>query len=525
MLEPAPKGHVKRRWRAWHCVAIGLSFANLAAFQRWKPMLGYSDSDAYFMKLPPAPAEYWAAIVSVLTLGGILSLITIFVSRIQAGRLLRIARCVWLLLLLKVAVVFASPLRSLLLQLFGEYRLPLLSIAGLLLVLSFALWPVKIFPWAMYGLLILSPFAAVTIGEACWRAMRYDPVAFLDKATAPPLPADPAGPRVVWLILDEMDQRLIFEDRDASLQLPEIDRLRGVSVYASRAYPPGGSTSNSIPSLILGKRVVAMRPAGPSDLLLSENGTAKEAGWAGQANVFSRVRTLGLNAGVVGWYHPYCRVLDAELARCHWVEMEEWVNVTRRTFAQSLLNQLGMIVFLPHAQSLAMEARTRRRNEIVSAALAMVRDRSIQLSFLHFHGAHVPYVYNRFERQFITNDPDGHGYNPRHYLDGLALADRSVGRLRTALEEAHVWGATTVLVSSDHWYRQSQALDGKTDKRVPFLLKMAGQTASVQYDTPFNTALTQGLVVAILRKEVASPQDALAWLDRHRNDTPLLPLE
>jgi hypothetical protein len=506
-------------------VAIGLSFANLASFQRWKPMLGYSDSEAYFMKLPPAPAEYWAAIVTVLSLGGILSLITMFVSRIQAGRLLRIARCFWLLLLLKIAVVFASPLRSLLLLLFGEYRLPLLSIAAVLLILSFTLWPVKIFPWAMYGLLILSPFVAVTMGEACWRAIRYDPAAFPDKATAPPLPTDPSGPRVVWLIFDEMDQRLIFEDRAASLQLPELDHLRSVSVYASRAYPPAESTLSSIPSLILGKRALARRPAGPGDLLLSDNATATETGWAGQANVFSSVRALGLNTGVVGWYHPYCRVLAADLTQCHWVEMEEWVNVTGRSFAQSLLNQLGMILYLPHAQSLAMEERVRRRTELTSAAMAMARDRSIQLAFLHFHGSHVPYVYNRFERQFITSDPDGHGYNPKHYMDGLALADRSLGRLRRTLEEAHAWDATTVLVSSDHWYRESQALDGKTDKRVPFLLKMAGQTAPVAFDTPFNTTLTEKLVVAILRKEVTSPQDALAWLARHRNDTPLLPLE
>jgi len=60
---------------------------------------------------------------------------------------------------------------------------------------------------------------------------------------------------------------------------------------------------------------------------------------------------------------------------------------------------------------------------------------------------------------------------------------------------------------------------------VPFLVKMAGQTAPVEFDTPFNTSLTQGLVVAILRKEVVSPQDVLAWLERYRNDTPLLPLE
>ena len=176
---------------------------------------------------------------------------------------------------------------------------------------------------------------------------------------------------------------------------------------------------------------------------------------------------MGLNTAVAGWYHPYCRVLTADLTQCHWMEIEEWVNVTGRTFAQSLLNQLGMIVYLPYAQSLSMEERVRRRSELASAATAMAQDRSIQLTFLHFHGSHVPYVYNRFERQFITHDPDGHGYNPQHYMDGLALADRSLGRLRRILEEAHAWDSTTVVVNSDHWYRESQALDGKTDKRCP----------------------------------------------------------
>ncbi len=524
-MDPARKDIVKPRWGTWQCVAVGLSFANLASFQRWKPMLGYSDGDAYFMKLPPAPAEYWAAIVSVLLLGSILSLVTLFVTRVPPGPTYQIARCLWLLLLFKVAFAFAGPLRALLVGLLGDYRLPLLSIAAALLMLAFAMWPVKLFPWAMYGLLTMSPFVAVTIGEACSRAVRYDPAAFFDKATATALPADPSRPKVVWLIFDEMDQRLIFEDRAPSLQLPEMDRLRSVSVYASRAYPPAASTLSSIPSLILGKRVLARRPAGPGNLMVSDNGTAPEAGWAGQTNVFSIARTLGLNSAIVGWYHPYCRVLAQDLTRCQWQEMEEWVNVTGRTFGRSLLNQLGMILYLPHAQSLAMEERVRRRGDLTSAALAVARDPSVHLAFLHFHGSHVPYVYDRFARQFTTTDPDGRGYNPRHYMDGLALADRSLGRLRTTLQEANAWNTTTVLVSSDHWYRESQALDGKTDKRIPFLLKMAGQSATVQCDTPFNTTLSRGLVLAILRKEIVSPQDAVRWLAGHRNDAPLLPLE
>src|SRR2546423_46880 len=47
--------------------------------------------------------------------------------------------------------------------------------------------------------------------------------------------------RVVWLMFDELDQRITFEARPPGLELPELDRLRRESLYADAARPPAGT--------------------------------------------------------------------------------------------------------------------------------------------------------------------------------------------------------------------------------------------------------------------------------------------
>jgi hypothetical protein len=94
------------------------------------------------------------------------------------------------------------------------------------------------------------------------------------------------------------------------------------------------------------------------------------------------------------------------------------------------------------------------------------------------------------------------------------LVDRTVRELRRALEGAGEWGTTTILLSSDHPYRHRPALDAHpVGTKVPFLLKLAGQTAGASYDSRFNTVVTGDLLMAILRGELSSPEDVKVWLD------------
>src|SRR6266404_889647 len=52
---------------------------------------------------------------------------------------------------------------------------------------------------------------------------------------------------------------------------------------------------------------------------------------------------------------------------------------------------------------------------------------------------------------------------------------------RCSIENAGTWGETTVLFTSDHPYREAESFDGKSDPRIPYLLKMASQNGGGVY--------------------------------------------
>ena len=83
---------------------------------------------------------------------------------------------------------------------------------------------------------------------------------------------------------------------------------------------------------------------------------------------------------------------------------------------------------------------------------------------------------------------------------------------REAMTNAGLWDKTTVLVSSDHPNRMSLEVDGKEDPRVPFLLKLAGQTSSVTYNPVLQTIVTKPLLEAILDRKITTPEDVITWL-------------
>jgi len=83
------------------------------------------------------------------------------------------------------------------------------------------------------------------------------------------------------------------------------------------------------------------------------------------------------------------------------------------------------------------------------------------------------------------------------------------------MEQAGVWDSTTVLFTSDHENRQAAALDGKSDTRIPYLLKLASQKTGIGVSERFNSVVTADLLLDVLRGEVVTPQDAAGWLRAH----------
>jgi hypothetical protein len=107
------------------------------------------------------------------------------------------------------------------------------------------------------------------------------------------------------------------------------------------------------------------------------------------------------------------------------------------------------------------------------------------------------------------------------------LVDRTLGELRRAMESAGVWDQTTVLVSSDHWWRiniwatehplteeEATITGGKMDYRVPFILKLKDQNEPIIYNPEFNTIITHDLFIALLHGELSKANEVVTWLDK-----------
>ena len=128
--------------------------------------------------------------------------------------------------------------------------------------------------------------------------------------------AERTGFRVLVLVFDELDFTTAFSN-GPDLHLPEFDRLQRESFWAEHAYPPSDLTLQSMPSYLSGREVVGARIDG-AELMLRFKGQEGEHPRSQEPSLFTRARRTGVRSALVGWYHPYCRVLAGQTAECHW---------------------------------------------------------------------------------------------------------------------------------------------------------------------------------------------------------------
>lgn len=525
---------------------VAFSLANLSFFGAWREVLSPQGfSYLYYWKQNPAAPALLALAANVLLLASIFFITYRFALRFGGTTLQTIARAVFLIIFLRalngVRIQFESLGTRELRLLFG--RVGFFAIELLVVALF-------IFVVARYGIgrvariaasvaLVLSPFGLVGFAQGTWLTVQYGRPIWQERTPAPPFEALMQGrPRVVWLIFDEMDERAAFAERPAGLSLPEFDRLRAQSLFASNAFPPAGHTSQSIPALLTGQLIAAVRPSGPDELMLTFPTLQRPVGWSTQPDIFSDARAARFNTALVGWYHPYCRVIGDRLTFCHWEAASQRTDPARLSLSKNLLRQeVGLLDLLPSTGRLAdrlrvglsrtsLEAYRSGHLEDYRSLLAhaerVAADREFGLAFIHIPVPHPPNIYDRARNDFAVT---GSGT----YLDNLALADRTLGELRRAMESAGVWDETTVVLSSDHWWRtdywgsrlfwssgDEAARGEKVEHRVPFIVKLAGQRSAIAYDEPFNTVLTRDLILDVLGGKLTRPEQSAAWLDAHR---------
>lgn len=314
------------------------------------------------------------------------------------------------------------------------------------------------------------------------------------------LPATPAH-RVVWIIFDEFDGNTVLRRRPAGLELPNVDSLAATSTNALNTQEAGTDTDVAMTSLISGKHVFGVGTWSANKLYLKlKPGTEYDNPFASDS-LFKDVRAMGINAGVVGWYLPYCRVFAPALADCYMESMETRVSGEQPHLSTSIRGQLRTLS--------PFESRQRhilRYNGILQHAESMASDSRLGLVLLHLPVPHAPGIYDA-----KTGKLTPFRFGGKWYYDNIVLADRTLGAIRSAMEKAGVWNDTTVLVSSDHAARQ-YVMPGAHSTWVPFLLKMPGQTQSLQVGRPIDVLITRELIEQILSGKILNADDAGRWL-------------
>jgi len=493
-------------------LAMSLSLANLCFLITWNELLN-------------SPIRRFNAGLAVLINVAALALvfwIAVTVARRSSGVLpMRLARFLFPLVLL-------FPIKTCARLLMPGKRFAIELLFLLLYILVVALFEVR--PWHRMILnvssaccLVLFPFCLITFYHA-FRTLIPVPA---NHSAAQPTSSISASPRVLWLVFDEMDQRLAFEDRPATLHLSELDRIRAEGVYATNAYPPSDSTDVSMPALITGKLLSNAELVNQSKLVITPADSGEPADLSGHTNLFTRAADAGYRTAVVGWHIPYCSLIGQSVSSCTWVDHEPTTLVESMT---KQLEALGGAVPLAAdfviAYQMEPQKRQMRRKQyqdyssVLEAAKTVIIDPDVRLILVHWPVPHLPGIYNRRADSFELNVESG-------YLDNLRLVDRTIGELRRDLEKANLWDDTALLVTSDHWLRSfwktmgpdpdDRIVPGDQDQRVPFLMKLALQYKAVTYDASFNTVLTHDMVLALLRGEISSPDSVLSWLDEHRS--------
>jgi len=510
----------------WRNLLAGLSLANLCFFPLWSAILPQNGKWLYLAELPPARVVYAAAVMAVTVVGVVCGVGIHWIETSTDAR----RRTVGIVVLSVFSLVLANAVRTA-----AAEQLPFLRLGGLLAMLKTSRHALEIaavagvgmgfvLVWAGHrarqrllaagkcALLALFPFFALSVSWAGWRITTYDPSSFLAKPDSVRNCSNlRAGKRVVWVVFDEWDERLTAL---AGKDLRNILEFRSEAVCSAAAYPPGADTLRSMAGLITGQVVSEVDVEGPDRLWLTlSDGTRSRLG--SKPTVFSRSSEIGAGSALVGWTLPYSRLFAGQLCSCWWAGFPQRWNAVKGGFWEVFAWHIRSLFETGSASPFGEPVMVRRHlwiyQQILERGKRAALDPGVGLALLHFSVPHLPAIYRadtgRLGRNLST---------PGGYLDNLKLVDRTVGDLRAAMEAAGLWDSTTVLLTSDHWFRGAEALDGKVDHRVPFLLKLAGQRKGMVYDKPFNTVLTHDLILAILSGELKTPDQVAAWLDSQR---------
>ncbi len=470
---------------------IALSLTNLCFYNI---ILRFFYKNKFYIKDIPGAKEYVSLILAELLVTAFFWLAWRLVKKINNRYLIKFAKFFACLLVLIFIYDAARDIKS-----FINLDLKIFRIVFFITII-FLISKKRISKATVFFILLMAPFAGVVFFQSVQNIvmdLKKEPI---PKIEQPVFAYQDNSPKILWLIFDELDYHITFVDRPKNLKMPALDDLLQQSVSAQNAYSPSKSTATSLPSLIDGKIVYTVSIANPETLRIKYLDKKEFIDWGSQPNVFSRARQLKVNTAFVGDYLPYTRLIGKDVTFCDWFQYYPRYN-TPGSIGANIWRQIIMLLAGPAKHHLQ---RKESYYDIQNLTKKLVSDPKFGLVMIHNPIPHHPHFYQY---------PWWKGLSSEGYINALKLVDLTVKEIRELMEKQGTWDRTTIIISSDHSLRRG--LFEKKDRRVPFIVKFAGQKNPIAYEPSFNTVITQDLVLAILRNEIYSPEKATEFLNRN----------
>lgn len=493
-----------------------LSLANLSFLAVWRELLYASGADAYY--LPQYfVLQYLLPVLVVLTVAAVLFLLLVFArrSRTLLGRYLLfglfLIGCailtVNLLAWIRIALVPVPPWK--ILPYLNDSPALTAGLAAVSLFFAFVLVKGRhlVVPTLKMLFLAFSPFVLITFSQLAVSAVQAEggpspvsPQRLAEARTSGSVPAG-AGNKVIWIIFDELDRRVLFEDSPPGFAIPSFRRLFRTALVASRVAAPGEVTLRAIPALLTGRPIVEAKPASAEDLLIKLEGNNGFQRFDPDRSLFAVLAREGYRNVIAGYYHPYCRLFKGLYDACR-----RYPDLDQDSGSVVQVLKSYVTVF-PRFRYLHSIDRLRKYRDFVYAQATRP---DVDLLYVHAPIPHRPIIYDAGSGSFTIFN-----FSLAGYFDNVALVDRFFGGLRRELEAAGQWDNTHLVIMADHGWMLSEAYDGTRWEGIPYIVKLAGQAVPVVYDGPFDPLATGELVRSLLRGEIADPAALRTWMSQH----------
>jgi hypothetical protein len=227
--------------------------------------------------------------------------------------------------------------------------------------------------------------------------------------------------------------------------------------------------------------------------------------------VFARLPAGPDTGALLGYYHPYCRILSS-LGSCQ----SYYLGNAGRWFdgllffsnsAAALLRWIpGAVTRAPDQLLQLIDPMYRISTGMAHAWPELMSQNDKALVLVHYNIPHYPAA---FAERALGLSPNGDDHVA--YSQNLLMVDRIIGQM---MEQARrVRGATSgpellLIVTSDHWHRINSLMQAR---RIPFLAWHVGETAPVEISERISTVHTGELVLDFLAGKVTTQEQIARW--------------